>query len=257
MAIPSEITAAGETARASAQTAGALASQGATIGDVLKQKVLDVYANNQDIIGKLDTATADYTSAPGVAREKYQNIFNPFQRESLVSQYTANKQIPMLSMASMYGQRMGRVSDLIGAGTNAFNAQVGAQQSAAESLRQAYQDMLNEYVTAKQLEPKVSPTELKFLDLGNQMVGIDPYSGRPVTTFPIAKKPVAGSGESIFSDIDWNRILNPRDNENDFSPTEPMPIYSPGKIGAVSQQGDWIYTGNGITGWESAWEAIK
>src|SRR5574343_1345178 len=86
-----------------AGTVGQLGSMSGSIVDALNTSIQDAYNNNQDIIGGLDTATAQYFQAPSEARVKYQDIWNPFQRENLVSQYTTNQAIPMLSYSSLYG----------------------------------------------------------------------------------------------------------------------------------------------------------
>lgn len=100
-----------------------LQAGGFTIGDQLKQRVEEAYDYNRDITSKLDTASSDYLSAPATGREKYQDIFNPFQREALVSQYVGNQSLPMLMYSDILGHRQGRIGDLVGAGTNAYNAE--------------------------------------------------------------------------------------------------------------------------------------
>lgn len=145
-----DITAARDAASAQSTRAGEFASASASVGDVLKEKALKAYQDNQDIIKPLDTATAGYLSAPATARAKYENIFNPFQREALVSQYTSNEAIPMLSYSGMYGNRMGRVSDIIGTGTNAFNAQSALETSRATTAQKQYENLLDEYKVAQE-----------------------------------------------------------------------------------------------------------
>lgn len=149
--LPQNIIQARQEAQSAAGQYGQLAAQKPAISDVLKQKALDLYQNNQDIIQPLDTATQAYMSAPSVGREKYQDIFNPFTREKLVSQYVGNQALPMLSLSSILGQRMGRFEDLMGAGTNAYTAMTTGQQLEAQNKRQLYEDLLNEYKTTEEL----------------------------------------------------------------------------------------------------------
>lgn len=149
-------------ARANAENLTSVASQYAaaepTVSDVLRQRVQEAYANNQDVIGPLDTATANYYSAPAQAREKYltpgsQNyLANPFAAERMVSEYTNQQAVPMLSYGNILGQRMGRIQDLIGTGVNAWEAGKNAAIAKAEQARQTYQDSLNEYLQLQNLE---------------------------------------------------------------------------------------------------------
>jgi hypothetical protein len=155
MALPANIEQAKQSSQQATQRVGELTSYGHTVPDVLRQKVQDALNYSQDIIGPLDTATSQYISAPATAREKYQDIWNPFQRESLASQYTANQAIPMLALSSILGQRFGTVEDFLGAGTRAYQAQTGAATSAAELARQEYQDLLGEYQLEKSLEQQL------------------------------------------------------------------------------------------------------
>lgn len=143
--LPDYLTEAQQGAQEAAGTAGQLGSMAGSITDALNTAIQDAYNNNQDIIKGLDTATAKYYQAPSEARVKYQDIWNPFQRENLVSQYTSNQAIPMLSYSSLYGQRMGRAGDLLKAGTGAYESDVAAKQAAADLAQQTYENALTQY----------------------------------------------------------------------------------------------------------------
>ena len=149
--LPANIEQARTGAQTLAQKAGELTSGQYTVGDVLKQKALDAYGASQDIVKPLDVATQEYLTAPQVAREKYADVFDPFARERLTAQYTGQQALPMLSLASILGQRFGRVEDVIGAGTRAYQAQTSAAQQAAQLGRQSYTDLLSEYQLIQQL----------------------------------------------------------------------------------------------------------
>lgn len=144
--IPAEVVKARENAQALTKTAGTTAAAEPLVSDILRQKVFEAYAQNQDVIQPLDTATQNYLQAPQTAREKYQGVFNPFSREKLVSQYVGNMSKPMLTYSSIYGNRMGRIEDTLGAGTNAFKSQVLARQAEAQAANDLYDTLLSEYV---------------------------------------------------------------------------------------------------------------
>lgn len=143
--LPDYLTQAAQGAQTAQQSASQLGAYAGSIPDALKKAVQNAYKDNQDVLTQLDTATADYLQSPSEARVKFQNIWNPFQRESLVSQYTSNQAIPMLSYSGIYGQRMGRAGDLINAGVGAYQADVAAQQAVADAAQQAYENALTQY----------------------------------------------------------------------------------------------------------------
>jgi len=149
--LPANIEQARTGAETLAKQAGELTTGQYTVGDVLKQKALDAYGASQDIIKPLDVATQEYLTAPQVAREKYADVFDPFARERLTAQYTGQQALPMLSLASILGQRFGRVEDVIGTGTRAYEAQTAAAGQAAQLGRQSYTDLLDEYQIVQQL----------------------------------------------------------------------------------------------------------
>lgn len=156
--LPEDVT----NARANAQNLTSVANQYSaaepSVSDVLRQRVQEAYSNNQDIIGPLDTATANYYSAPSQAREKYLTpgsanyLQNPFAAERMVSEYTNQQAVPMLSYGNILGQRMGRIQDLIGTGVNAWEVGKNSAIAKAQEARQVYEDSLNEYLQLQNLE---------------------------------------------------------------------------------------------------------
>lgn len=150
-ALPASVEEARTASIQAAKQAGEYGAAEPTITDALRQKITEAYSGSQDIIGPLDKATQTYLSAPQAGREKYQDIFNPFTRESLVSKYVGTEALPMLSLSSMLGQRFGRIEDTIGAGVRGFQSAALAKQAEADLARQTYQDLFDEYVTLEKL----------------------------------------------------------------------------------------------------------
>lgn len=150
--VPPEV----EIARANASKAGAdlasVAGAEPMIADVLRQKIIEAYNSNQDITIPLDKATTTYLGAPQAAREKYQDIFNPFQRENLVSQYQGNAALPMLSLSNIFGSRVGSQADTINAGASAYGGIVAGKKANYDALRSLYGDLYSEYVGGQQLQ---------------------------------------------------------------------------------------------------------
>lgn len=140
-----DVTQARTTAQQAASQAADLTGGAYNVESILKQRLDEAYDSHQDIVGPLDEATATYLSSPQVAREKYQDIFNPFSREKLVSQYVGQESIPMLSLSNILGSRKGSIADTIKAGTGAYQAQATTAQGQADLQRQIYQDLLGEF----------------------------------------------------------------------------------------------------------------
>jgi len=143
--LPDYLTQAQQGSETAAKDVASISSYAGSMPDALKKSIQTAYQDNADVIGQLDTSTAEYLQAPSEARVKFQDIWNPFQRENLVSQYTSNKAIPMMSWSGIYGQRMGRAGDLLNAGVGAYESDVAAKQAAADLAQQTYENALTQY----------------------------------------------------------------------------------------------------------------
>lgn len=143
-----DITNAQNEAMNAGTTAASYQSAAALLPQKLREAVLAKVDYNKDIISQQDKAQAQYFAAPSAARAKYADpnspnyIFNPIQAENLVAQSRAQAYEPYATLTDILGQRLGSLSDIINAGTGAFQADVTAKQSAADLLRQKYNDLL-------------------------------------------------------------------------------------------------------------------
>lgn len=255
--LPENVTQAREAAQSASERAAGSQAASYTIEDELKSKVLDLYSNNQDIIEPLDVATQDYLQAPQVAREQYQDVFNPFARERLVSQYIGNEALPMLSLSSIAGQRFGRVDDTIGAGTRAFQAQVAAEAAAAERARQNYVDLLGEYTALEELRQAERQLDLREMEINKPSGGggggesdfnfLDFLGGGGTVPFFNEPMPeITSSGAPFeFSGGDLEAL-------SQYVTFEPL--YDESEIGRLSPQGQWIWTRDG---WQPRFEYIE
>lgn len=180
-----------------AQTqASAYASASALLPEKLKQAVLGKLNYNKDLLEAQNKSMAEYFVAPSAARQKYQDIFNPFEREKLVATSRAQAYEPYANLTDLLGQRMGRVEDIVQAGTGAYQSQVTASQAAADAKRKEYEDAIN----------------LAKLLTDERTTG-------------------SGGGINLLGD------------NTQAEPTEPRPLYTPPSVGAVSNGGEWVFTG--------------
>ena len=109
----------------------------------LKEAIQGKLDYNRDLIEQRNKAQENAFAAPAEARLQYQDIFNPFQREALVSRATAGAYTPLNNLNDILANRMGSISDIVGAGTAGFQSDVAAKQGAAATARQSYQDLLD------------------------------------------------------------------------------------------------------------------
>ena len=185
--LPEEVTGARQRASELAGVAGQYQAGEVSVIDTLKQKITEAYSSNQDIIQKLDQAITGYLPSPAVGREKYQNIFNPFQRESLVSQYVANQATPMLTYSGLLGQRMGRIEDTLGAGVRGYQAESQAKQAKAQQAQQQYQNLMNEFQLTQ-------PTQ-ETVDAGGRRYRVSyDWQGNVVNRVDLGPTPSSGGG---------------------------------------------------------------
>jgi hypothetical protein len=202
--LPDYLTQAAQGAQTAQQSASQLGAYAGSIPDALKKAVQNAYKDNQDVLTQLDTATADYLQSPSEARVKFQNIWNPFQRESLVSQYTSNQAIPMLSYSGIYGQRMGRAGDLINAGVGAYQADIAAQQAVADAAQQAYENALQQY----QLEEDRRRWEAEQAGQGSALQAILDLINKQNEQLKIPEVPSSVGVTSFIKDEDTNFPIN-------------------------------------------------
>ena len=133
---------AAKTAAESAQTkANEYTAGNALLPYKLKEAVLKKLNYNQDIIKQQSEAQANWFAAPSAAREKYQNVWNPTEREALVAKERAMAYQPYSELTDVLNTRMGNVSDIIGAGTGAYQAEGGLAQGQATLAQQKLADL--------------------------------------------------------------------------------------------------------------------
>jgi len=136
-----------EQARAAGETTAAQAAQYTSAGSLLPYKLKDAILQklnyNQDLIQQQATAQAKYFQAPSQARVQYQNVWNPQEREALVTQYRTQQYQPYATLTDLLAQRMGSISNIIGAGTASFKSLADLAGAEAERARQKYVDLFS------------------------------------------------------------------------------------------------------------------
>jgi membrane-associated HD superfamily phosphohydrolase len=99
--------------------AGSLPSQ-------LKEALNKKLNYNKDIINQQSDVMQQYFAAPSAARAKYQDVWNPFEREKLVAQERTMALKPYDTLSGVLDQRMGDVADITTAGVQGWQGMVDA-----------------------------------------------------------------------------------------------------------------------------------
>lgn len=212
-----EIQAAGTTAADALSSVSEYQSAAALLPAKLKQALLEKVNYNQDIIEQQSKAMANYFAAPSAAREEYAGIWDPFAREKLVAQAQANAYAPYATLTGVLGQRMGTLSDIISAGTGAFNAAVTSAQNKSTLARQRYQDLLD-----------IAKEKFKGAQWGYEQTHAKPTSTNSALETMITKL--------VISQLETEKPTS------SVQPTETEPRYSPLKgEGSFSPGRQWVY----------------
>jgi hypothetical protein len=205
-----ELAAAGTEADTAANTLTQYQTASSMLPAALKNAINEKLDFNKAAIEQKNKSMTDYFNAPSQARVDYQDIFNPFQREALVQKATNNAYIPYQTNTEVLAQRLGTIQDIINSATGAFGAQVTSAQGAATAAENKYNRLFG-------LAGAKSDVAYKNAQLTNSDSG----------------------GNSLF---DWPTTTPTTPTQQNYTPTEPEPNYSPVQgEGAKSNQGQWIY----------------
>lgn len=150
--VPQNITDARNNANNLTAQANAFTSALPTVGDTLKQKVSQLFDENKDILNNFSNSLGGLISAPNQGNQMFGNVNNPFTRQGLISQFIGDASVAPTTYAGLLGQRIGRQSDLVNAGTNAFTAQATAAQNSADLAQKQASDLWDQWLQLQQLQ---------------------------------------------------------------------------------------------------------
>jgi len=114
----------------------------------LKQALNEKLNYNKDIIEQQGDSMQQYFAAPSAARAKYQDVWNPFERESLVANERTMALKPYAVLSDVLSQRMGSASDLVNSGVSGWQGVVGAAKNDYDMAANEYGSSLQEYLSA-------------------------------------------------------------------------------------------------------------
>ena len=120
------------------QLAGAIGNQ-QNFSDVLKNAITSKFGGNEDLIKQQAQQAAQYFQAPSEARVKYQDIFDPFERERLASQYQTQAGAGLETAQGLLQARRGSQAELLQSGLGGFQSYLGGLEAGAKAKESAYQ----------------------------------------------------------------------------------------------------------------------
>lgn len=180
--LPQSVLDARTAAESAGKTASDLGAGAYTIEDELRKTVQEALDYNKDIIGMRSSALGDYLAAPAEGRKKFgvenfsvgdqagqanpDYIWNPFERNSAIADYTKNQEIPFLTANTLLGQREGTIADTVKAGTGAYQAKTAAAAAAAEAANNTYQNVLNEFSKLTELNQNQQQIDISRANSG-------------------------------------------------------------------------------------------
>ncbi len=146
--LPGQLEDMGGDVNAAYERAAEFTKQAATLPQRLRQAIGEKFEFNKDLITERANAMGEFFAEPAVARERYQDIFNPFTREALVAQSREQAGSKARALTDLLTQRGQRIEDIIGRTGEAFAGEVGA----AELLTSAAQSRFSNALQAANLK---------------------------------------------------------------------------------------------------------
>lgn len=216
-------------AESSASSATNFAAQSPSVESELRDALASKFTSYKEPIEQRSQAMAGYLSAPADARALYGDpessgfVFNPYQRQKLISNAQAQAYQPYAALSDYINLGMGTVRDLASQGAGMYQTEANRQLGGAQLAQGQYDTALNEYLSMANLDlarqkqsadTAISPIEQLLLESlmgGQQGTG---YGSTPPSFAPPAN--------GVYWEQDDGSIWQYRDNQwfsVDESPT--------------------------------------
>jgi hypothetical protein len=197
----------------------------------LKEALNTKLNNNKDIINQQADTMGAYFNAGPQAREKYQGVFNPFQKAALVQNERTMALRPYDVLSGVLENRMGTVNDLVQSGIQGWQGLLNAAGTKADTAKSLLSNAMSSYMNAAGLQ--------RFDD--NMAMQKDQFDRS------LNQKASSGSGGGgIGSITDIMKLIETMNGNKETStaqPTEPTPDFIPQKpnVQYHSPGGQWIW----------------
>jgi hypothetical protein len=128
----------------------------------LKEALNTKLNNNRDIIDQQSQTMQNYFNSGAQAREKYQDVFNPFEKAKLVQQDRSMALRPYDTLSGVLENRMGSVADIVNAGVQGWQGLVNAAGTKAELAKSNLATALQSYFGASQQQQAADDMAFKI-----------------------------------------------------------------------------------------------
>lgn len=223
----------------------------------LKEALNTKLNNNKDIINQQADTMQTYFNSGAVAREKYQDVFNPFEKAKLVQQERSMALRPYDVLSGVLENRMGQVSDIVDSGIQGWQGLVNAASTKAELAKsnlstalQSYMNAASQQQAADQLAYQIAQAQEASRQFGitsgqsQQQINnqVDQFNRE----FGLKQKTVGGR-DGLISLNDIYSLLNiiaPTEQVSEQSEPQPTNVPRNRAIQYHSPQGQWVYNWN-------------
>lgn len=245
------------------------AAAGYNLPSQLRSAISERFANSP-LVGQRDEALKTYLTSGDRAREAVAGkvnsgiILSPTQQQSIIGSQRAADTVPLASINDLLQSQFGTISDLVGAGTGAYQANVAAQQGEAGIARNAADSALKRIIAESNAEAEraklaaanaPSAIESLLLKLLNGGQG----GGATTGSFQREEKPAALPSSDFVSRVSQGggAVTSPGGQwafnqlVNSWQPSDlPIQQYAPGTMIQDDQTGETLtFTGTDwITG---------
>jgi hypothetical protein len=241
------------------------AAAGMTLSDKLRTAVNERFANNP-ISQQREGALSTFLQAPDQARQVVADkvnsgtILSPTQQQSIMSGVRANATVPLVSLNDLLKSTFGNISDIVGAGTNAFNAQTANLQGQAQLARSSANTAFDRLMKQAQLDIEQQKLQLEKQKSGKgsnflqQILAMAGKGGGAGSGMPTEGKPTATPSDDMQARV-TGQIHSPSGQWifnreiGDWQPSDiPEGKYDIGTKAVDDATGTaWEYTKNGWT----------
>src|SRR3990167_3846463 len=163
-----ELLSAQQASQSATQTAGDAAANAFKMPDLLRQAVSERFKESP-LTGQFGTAAQQFLTAVPQKRTELANlaqtgqaVLSPNQQQSILAGTRAANLVPLISLNDLLQSQFGAGSDLVNAGTGAYNAYATVLQNRATGARQNYEDVLAQLVAQQEAKQQEAQMELDW-----------------------------------------------------------------------------------------------
>jgi len=127
----------------------------------LKEALNTKLNNNKDIINQQSETMQNYFNSGAEARNKYQDVFDPFKKAELVQQERSMALRPYDTLSGVLENRMGDVNDIVQSGIQGWQGMVDSASTKAELAKFNLSNALQEYMQAADMQQSADQMDMQ------------------------------------------------------------------------------------------------